>query len=107
MIDSLACLDGAGCERSRFRKPSLTMSRHGRRLVIWLTLAAFLLTNTPGALVAAVQLLGTNPRQHYACQHTCCHACCDADAPESGCMARETAPYPTTDIVSKNHFPGL
>ena len=50
------------------------MSRGWVRLVSFLSLAAFLGTNTPGSVAAMVRFLES--RQDHVCQHKCCHSCC-------------------------------
>src|SRR5229473_3402041 len=81
------------------------MRRHWPPLVTWVSLAAFLLANTPGALVAAAYLLGGRPRHGHACQHVCCHSCGHEAA--SGCTAGETTPYTTDSADSESHISPL
>src|SRR5207245_67950 len=88
-------------------KLSLTMPRHWLRLVTWVSLVTFLLTNTPGALVAAAQMLGGRPCHGHACQHVCCHSCGHEATPESGCTAVETAPCTTDSADSESPIPAL
>ena len=89
-----------------FRERSLTMPRHWLRLVTWVSLAAFLLTNTPGALVAAAHLLG-RPRHGHTCQHGCCQSCGHEATPGPGCGTEETAPCTIAGADSESHIPAL
>jgi hypothetical protein len=85
------------------RKPSLKMPRHWLRLVTWVSLVAFLITNTPGVLVGAAHLLGAESRHGRACQHACCHACCHEGIPKPDCTAEETSPCTRSGSDSESH----
>src|SRR6266852_245787 len=80
------------------------MPRQWIRPITWISLAAFFLANTPGAVVAAARLLSSEPGHSHACRHACCHCCYHEGTPESDCATEETSASQCDGTQSETRF---